>query len=328
MPNDRFQNDPNASMLKEVLGNQNTVVFIGSGPSTGHAKDFYPSWSDLVKTIAHACLEKLPFDNKSDEWRDASVLQQVAQDAYDKNYVEYEATLRRTFVKPVMSMRRVFPYLLRMRFKSYVTSNFDPLLKVANDEQETEQKTLYRYPDVINKAAEVSTTGGIFYIHGLACEGYFDPDCLILKKSDFENAYDTRNGVLWLFWESMLRGNDVVFIGTELSDPYIDPIFEKHRLIIESVRQRYSIHQPICMALFATDKYQKTSYEKTENLPDPVESKATEMKDKGIVPVFYDRIDDSYSGLLEVLSEVKPISYAPVYESPLIPRATPSMDGN
>jgi len=113
---------------------------------------------------------------------------------------------------------------MRLPFKGYVTTNFDPLLCVAGAIHE--YYDLYSYPSLPVMRLH-GNTRPIFYIHGLARHGNeAKGDNLILARSDFDEAYGV-GGIVQSFQVQLLTYYDVLFIGCSLREPAMDETFQR-----------------------------------------------------------------------------------------------------
>ncbi len=319
MTNARFQSDANAPAVVDLLRSKDVVVFVGAGPSTGPRPyhDSYPSWTDLVQDICCGCNGCLPHPNEWEGWRQPQQLQLLAQEAFDTDQHKYDETLKAIFSRPVMTVRLVYVLLMRMKLKSYVTTNYDPFLKIAQQLHHPDMG-LHVYPRKF-KASEVSR-GGLFYIHGLGAPDHLiEPDDIVLKHQDFQDAYSDDRGDLPRFWQTMLRENSVIFLGSTLSDPYTQSALENYRRTVEFMLERYRLDLPRSYALLPVG-------ECVSALGSPIDSasvtesqaaaQSQSMRSLGITPVLYDIRDSAYSGLAEVLYDVSPLPPPRLVASP------------
>jgi hypothetical protein len=310
MRNTRFQSDPNASTVVDLLRSRNVVVFVGAGPSTGKRpyQDSYPSWTDLVKDLCRDCMGCLPHPNEWEGWRQPQQLQLLAQQAFDRDRDKYKNTLDAIFSRPVMAVRLVYALLMRMKLKSYVTTNFDPFLKTAQQLHQPDME-LHVYPRNF-KASEVSR-GGVFYIHGLGAPDHqIAPDDIVLKNQDFLDAYGNECGDLPRFWQTMLRENNVIFLGSTLSDPYTQSALDNYRLTTAFMARRHQLGLPRSYALLPVGECVSAPDSPVDSASvteSQVAAQSQALRSLGIIPVLYDMRDSSYSGLAEVLDQVAPL---------------------
>jgi hypothetical protein len=103
-----------------LIRDRSCVPFIGSGLSAG----LYPSWNDLIKTLCEEC----DVGNLGTEENLSSEdLLKKADEAKANDVVAYNRTLGELFT-PSVHKREAYELLLRLKFRFYITTNFDPLL--------------------------------------------------------------------------------------------------------------------------------------------------------------------------------------------------------
>ena len=114
------------------------------------------------------------------------------------------------------------PLLMKLPFVSYVTTNFDTLLRDASFGEE-DIKGVYYYPDLpSHRISERS----IFYIHGIVeKDGECRADKLVLGKESFQKAY-SEDSLLPSFLKNLFAYFHVVFLGFSLRDPSIQDILQ------------------------------------------------------------------------------------------------------
>ncbi len=270
-----------------------------------------------MQDICCHCTGSLPHPNEWEGWRQPRQLQLLAQQAFDRDRAKYKETLDAIFSRPVMAVRLVYAHLMRMKLKSYVTTNFDPFLKIAQQLHHPDMD-LHVYPRRF-KASEVSR-GGVFYIHGLGAPDHqIAPEDIVLKNQDFDDAYGDERGDLPRFWQTMLRENSVIFLGSTLSDPYTQSALENYRHTAEFMAQRYRLDLPRSYALLPVGECVSAPGAPVDSAS-VTESQAgaqsQAMRSLGITPVLYDMRDSAYSGLAEVLDDVAPLSPSRLGGSP------------
>lgn len=209
--------------LWNLIKDGDCVAWIGSGLSAGAD---YPSWEKIIRDLCDACnVTSLGEDEASTE-----VLQTKADECKDHAPNKYYHTLATHFGKPISKTRLAYQLLLKLPFKAFVTTNYDPLLMYAG-EIENHPK-VFRYPSLPTDALSCSPAA-IVYMHGLA--RYRDPIThdeiatgkdLVLSKSEFDAAYE---GMLRSFLEQMLAFRKVLFLGCGLREPEIQAIFQRIR---------------------------------------------------------------------------------------------------
>jgi len=201
-----------ADPLLDLIRTGDCIMWAGSGLSTILE---YMDWKLLLRELCHRC-KIVPLSNE-EENSESSVMYFIsrAEDCKKNNRDEYFRLLHTHYGEEKIINRDAYHYLMRLPFKAYLTTNFDPSLKKAGRIQ---QKTdVNVFPDLnIFKINEGESP--IFYIHGLAKKIYdLKNDILVLAESDFEDAYN--KGIVSSFLYYILVYKPVIFIGCRLAEP-------------------------------------------------------------------------------------------------------------
>jgi len=206
----------------------NCVAWIGSGLSRV-AK--YPEWDKTLDHLCDACNVPRLFREAAE---DADRLIDTAEQCFQKDSLAYERTLANLFGHPPVEDRIAFRLLMKIPFKAYVTTNFDPLLSIACGD--ANGHSLHCYPDLPVMALGGSTPS-VFYIHGLARrDGEACGTQLVLARGEFERAYD---GIVGSFLLQFLAYCDVIFLGCRLSEPIMKEVFRRvHRIQLQIKESR------------------------------------------------------------------------------------------
>ena len=83
----------------------------------------------------------------SNDLIDAETLLIKADEAKSKDPSTYNRVLQEIFA-PVVHRREAYELIMRLKFKFYITTNFDPLLANETNKPEHECKGVYCYPDL------------------------------------------------------------------------------------------------------------------------------------------------------------------------------------
>ena len=167
---DLYEDTEYKNLLK-LVRDRSCVVFVGSGLSTR----IYPSWEELIKQLCEECGIG---GFKVNECMNAEILLEKADEAKAKNKELYYQALKKTF-SPVVNRREAYELLMRLRFKFYITTNFDPLLANETSKPEHECDGVYCYPDLPLR----KTNRAVYYIHGMVRDDdRSDPNILLGKK--------------------------------------------------------------------------------------------------------------------------------------------------
>ena len=141
-----------AVKLRRITLGGRAVAFIGSGISI----KCYPSWSETIKELCDRCGVTIT------QTTNPEALIRKAEECKEANEALYYGTLKELFSNTHPQPRVTYDLLLKLKFKSYVTTNLDPLLAYKASIIRDELKC-YVYPDLPYHKVE---SGGIFYIHG------------------------------------------------------------------------------------------------------------------------------------------------------------------
>lgn len=213
--------------LREAIRARDAVAFIGAGASAG----LYPLWAELIKHLADESLSRGRTDpNTHRYWLEQSgtypdqVVRQIKSALGEGSYAE---ELRNIFrPKTGIDGRRFTPLqgaLLRLPFKGYVTTNFDPGVLEARLKQRPDCPATgfgtWRDTDTVYRWS----TGEIFeeqpcpvlFAHGI----YERADTVVLGAAEYRDAY--RSGPFRNLFLNLWRNARLVFIGFGFSDPWI-----------------------------------------------------------------------------------------------------------
>lgn len=109
--------------------------------------------------------------------------------------------------------RQEYYSAFKLPFNAIITTNFDPLLRDAADNN---CRVTYSYPDISAMKA-ASNDKSAFYIHGIADRNKQpENQQVVFTKSDYTEAYDHYAGPTSLFLKSVFMECRGLFIGAEL----------------------------------------------------------------------------------------------------------------
>jgi hypothetical protein len=217
-----------ADKLWPLIENNNCIAWIGSGLSKIAG---YTDWPNTIQKLCKECNIKCLELN---EEKSVDCLINKAEECKQKNLQTYQETLANLFGRTVAPTRRAFNLIMRLPFKGYVTTNFDPLLLTAGIDNNNEDT--WAYPDLPLTMIE-KKKHPIYYIHGLARHGAVQKgDHLILARSDFDEAYGN-GGIVHSFLVSLLTYYNIIFLGCELMEPDIKNVFLRVHKIHEEMRR-------------------------------------------------------------------------------------------
>lgn len=197
-----------------MIENGDCIVWVGSGLSK---RADYPDWKKTVKKLCDKCdvthLSE-PEEESPDELIDK------AEQCKKADIDMYHNTLADLFGVQPVDTRLAYHYLMKLPFKAYITTNFDPLLSEAGDIEE--YYNLYFYPRF---PPELGNSHPIVYLHGHARpDNQAMGENLILARSDFDEAYE--DGPVKYFLINIFTHYSFLFLGCSLKEPMILKMFK------------------------------------------------------------------------------------------------------
>lgn len=202
------------------------VAWVGSGMSVG---THYPSWSGAVKKLCQS-FHITPLSKRassSDLIAKAEECKQKAlqEDGHPQRFYRH---LNNLFGQQPNLNRFSYQYLLRIPFRAYVTTNFDPLLHMTAALHNM-QYNAYPLLPIKDLTAQPPF---VFYVHGAAGKGWTNP--LVLAESDFIEAYN--QGATEGFLYAVLHDYPVLFLGCQLQEPALRPVFDRIQRIHAKIK--------------------------------------------------------------------------------------------
>lgn len=198
--------------LRNGILSKRCIAFIGSGVSI----DSYDSWSHLINLLCQRCGSQIRVSTETS----AEDLLVAAQDAKDLDEPMYYQVLGEHFGRPATTASLLYDALLRLPFKSYITTNFDPLLALRARDYHC-ARTPMAYPHLDREAISRRT---VYYIHGYIAEGSTPlPGTIVLTKREFDDAYG--NSGLVDFLVPTFENDPICFVGCGLREPGLQRLF-------------------------------------------------------------------------------------------------------
>jgi len=240
-------NGKHRTAMFQAIASEEAVVFVGAGLS---APLGYPTWDALLQLLGQRA-------NALAAFQPASSNPLLLADQIKKHFVdnqgedEYYSTLGRTYGESHDGCTQTHRRLARLRFRAYVTPNYDPCLERALCDYAGEigvrvradygipvatgRENRHLVSKFLRSLSEKFNPGGryVAHIHG----SYMGPRDIILTMADYERAYGISLGegsqgkapivtihreLLW----SLLATRRVVFIGCSMDDPYIQVLLD------------------------------------------------------------------------------------------------------
>ena len=270
--------------LKNMVLAGRCVAFVGAGLSVPPGK----TWRPLVGQLAKRC--DIAFDNEEPET-------EIFDRCIDKSESLCTETLKELFPRHIAATRTGISYLLRLKFRAVLTTNFDPWLR---------QQSTYRHYQKCHVYPDLPLTGSlqgrIYYLHG-----YFNSDdenaslgALVFGARSFQQAYDSRTSASLLpgFLLNTLVYENVVFICFNPLEPHIRRILEAsmrvRRDLAAATRHRAGdvpkrfVLWPAVAGLDGEERERE-------------ETRITWIRSLDVVPVFYEPEAPDHRGLERLL---------------------------
>jgi tetratricopeptide (TPR) repeat protein len=215
--------------LRVLLDERKAIAFAGAGVSA----PLYPLWPGLLKSLAHAPVEKGLADGADEEYwlrtadkRPLQVASQIHQKLTDANYYQF---LYETFKDRTSHYTPTADALIRCNFKAWITTNYDQGLVEA-------RRT--RRPDIRdtgfaiwNQTAEIERwlsgdrfgpdSGPILFAHG----HFADAPNIVLDHESYHRAYATP--AYRRFYENLWLQEHLIFAGFSFNDVTLTAIADE-----------------------------------------------------------------------------------------------------
>jgi tetratricopeptide (TPR) repeat protein len=222
-------NMPVYQRLRELLGARQAIAFAGAGVSA----PLYPLWPGLLKSLAHAPVEKgLASADDEEYWlrtadkRPLQVASQIHQKLTDSHYYPF---LYETFKDRPPYFTPAHDALIRCNFKAWVTTNFDQGLVEARRARRPETRdTSFA---IWNQPAEIerwlsgdqfgADSGPILFSHGHFADG---PN-IVLDQESYRRAYATPS--YRRFYEDLWIREHLIFAGFSFNDVTLTAIADE-----------------------------------------------------------------------------------------------------
>lgn len=273
------------------------MAFVGSGLST--LKALYPGWGELIGQICKECGLPIPSPAES---QNVDFLLEQAEVARDRDEQAYCRVLGQVFGKPVVETRRAYDLLMRVKFQSYVTVNFDPLLATESRKSEYQCDGVYSFPSLpihrIGKRA-------VYYIHG-----YIHPnttpnaDQVVLGRRDFGSAYSDEGSTLKSFLHQLFTFHPILFLGCTLREPPLKRVFDNCRQVRKDIERKMPGHQaPPRYALLPMRFYSEERHPSEQRDLEGEREETNRFRELDIAVLRYNPKDEKHSTIEEILEE-------------------------
>lgn len=208
--------DTVVSKLMPMIEDGNCIVWVGSGLSKSSE---YPDWKETVRKLCDIC-EVTRLGTSEEELPDKLI--DKAEECKKADIDVYHNTLANLFGRQPVNTRFAYTLLMKLQFKAYVTTNFDPLLSQGGILEGYDK--IFSYPLIPH---ELDNYHPIVYLHGCArLKNRATGKDLILARSDFDEAYEDI-GIANDFLRLIIGNYPLIFLGCSLREPVIREAFEK-----------------------------------------------------------------------------------------------------
>jgi len=282
--------------LKKHVNSGSCVAFVGSGLSLPDI--LYPSWEQLIVLLCKECGL-----DESINLNDSELLLELADKARERDEATYYKTLNEVFGKPVVKTNLAYDLMMRIKFCSYITTNFDPLLeKEAQKPEHHCNSEIYSCPALPFDKIRLRS---VYYIHGkIQANSMQGPMQIILGKRDFDYYYALQHGTLLSFLHQLLTSYPLLFIGCGLRERPLRRIFdicrEARREIENAVSGSKAPHRYALLPMKFTKTLQNPIWKRDVTKEEEEKARFMELD---IRVVRYDPKDENHSGLLAILEE-------------------------
>jgi hypothetical protein len=252
------------------------VGVVGSGPSCPYIAG--------IGSLTDSLLDRCRIDAI-----DGEQFWDFCERAYDSNEREYFEVLRETYENTPHWDSRIYRHLLEMPFKAYITFNYDDQLPRAFRNQQGKGRfTVFPSPpnDYYNPVELCTGARRLIAIHGYSDPSNPNwPNQLILRLGDYNKYYTEPPLTLHQWWKGMLLLRPCIFVGTSLQEPGLQKVVD---------------------ALLADDETHERMVKLKHTHLLPLEKGvAVGHKSLSVIQrVHFDKIDERYTGLINILSEI------------------------
>jgi len=298
-----------AEQLWIAIKDEDCVAWIGAGLSTPAG---YLGWPETVQQLCDVCcVPPLDLDHQSTQH-----LMDKAEECKQANPRAYADKLAALFGRTVAKARQAYYPLLRVPFRGYVTTNFDPLLLEAASSIGGFELLAYPHlpPDWLGNKPKKP----LYYIHGVARDKDNRPsgDNLILATSDFQHAY---GGTVRPLIDTILLYRPVIFIGCNLGEPQIEESFRRVHAIHEELKKSSTTFN-IKPRYALLPRRMMVSRGKRSRTPKPdhdrEQGEDSRLNASAIEVVRYSHADETHSEIEEILEFLLELAGKPTGISP------------
>lgn len=212
--------------LVSSLRDEEAIAFVGAGASAG----MYPLWGELINLLAdHAVAEGCAAPGDAERLKADTTL--TPQQRVQGILLRLEEARYRNFLKATFGPRRsadgrrytaTHAALLRLPFRGYVTTNYDPALEFARMDLRPDSLTTgtptWQDEDEVHRwySADIFKRGEdcpILWLHGY----WQRPGGIVLDSGEYSRAY--KPGLYRRLFDALWGQRHLVFVGFGFNDP-------------------------------------------------------------------------------------------------------------
>lgn len=321
------ENQDSLFRLIRLIGSGRSVLFHGSGPSRNFG---YPSWELLIDELSTLIEEQDKVSLIKRKILNGELL--IAAEILKKSVPEEKISelLFQIFKPKKFVLEKLHHKLVKLKFKTFVTTNYDPLIEQALNSIQNPNVNYGLILDPVGKSklhsfiVQLVNDNSLSVRYQLYLHGRFDnPSSIVLSYSDYSKKYDGLDLSKEDLYEELLKGNidissfeektqlktkgfktihfkivyllfltqKIIFIGFGLRDPYLNKI-------IEEVKEDFDPYNPSHFALFSSEEGKNLNLFEYQDLK-------RYWRERGIDLIFYDD-DPSYQGLEKFIDRFPP----------------------
>lgn len=293
-----------AKSIDAILKKGNCILWLGSGLSLCA----YPTWVQTIQKLCKQC--KVSPLNENEE-KSTKALMGKADECKNKNLDQYQQTLANSYGKTVGNTREAYHTIMKLPFRGYITTNYDPLLSSVAGHENNNIK-LYPYPDLPVWELK-SNPPSVFYIHGIArIDNMPTGKYLVLSTSEFNEAYE-KEGIVSSFLVQLFTYYSVLFVGCQLTEPGIQKSLGQMKATHEKILTTKKREIPQKIILKGKEK-SKSSLRNTED--SIVKDDGESLSYTGIDVLFYTLEDAKHREIEAIFNRVCDIQERPITTKP------------
>ena len=280
--------------ITSLLSQGECLAFLGSGMSPDFMR-----WNQFVEYQGEQCGANL--DALVGE-EPVARYYRIAEESYQRDPTRYTDLLIQEYGRQPRYSRMAWTYVFQMGFEGFLTTNFDRHLLIEGS------KYQLGYYDHLHLATK-NIGKHLGYIHGIIHQDASSID-IIFKRGDYEANYNNNPGSLLNFLYFLFIEWDIIFIGYSLGDLALRELLKN----VTEREQRDYLRDGVSLperrrryALFDQPYRQVPDDPATRTLDrTTMTARESEFREFGTEIIWFDPLDQTYSGLEELLQRCVP----------------------